>query len=566
VLIPEDGFFDTYSLAGSGTAHSSFGIEKNFSSAKDVQDISAMNRNQTNFMNNIKLRELLALAVLVIATFTVYSNTVDSSFHLDDERAIWDNPAVFMREINWENITEAAFESRIRTRPVAHLSFAMNYFFHRLDVRGYHVVNILIHILTGILLFYLLKATLSLPAVNKKKDTKHAAIVSYITAAVWLLHPMQTQSVTYIVQRMNSMAAMFFILSMLLYIRARLTASRKSRWGLFAGCVISGILALGSKEIAATLPFFIFMYEWFFLQDLRLGLTQYKRHWYLLTAAGLVFICLAFFYLGANPFKNIISSYPVYGITLFQKLLTETRVVVLYMALLFFPYPGRLNLDYDFNVSLSLLAPSTTFFSVALLFGMVIIAIVVAKKQRLYSFCILWFLGNLIVESSFIPLELVFEHRIYLPSMFFLLLLVTSLYSLFASHKKVFYVLCAVILAILSLWTVERNRVWQDELTLWQDCLEKSPNKWRVHNNLGKEYFRRWDTDKAIYHYQKALQINPNVIMARMNLASALAMKKRYQEAIIQLQIVLSKDPGNASARKHLFNNRRFLQEKQMPK
>jgi hypothetical protein len=525
--------------------------------------ITTMNRTKASFLKNINLRELFALAVLAATAIVVYSNTLNSSFHLDDERAIWDNPAVFMQEISWESIAEAAFESRIRTRPVAHISFALNYFSHRLEVRGYHVVNILIHIMTGIFLFYLLKTTLSLPALNKKNDTRYAAIVSFVTAAVWLLHPLQTQSVTYIVQRMNSMAAMFFILSMLLYIRARLTASRKSRWGLFAGCVISGILALGSKEIAATLPFFIFMYEWFFLQDLRLGLTQYKRHWYLLTAAGLVFICLAFFYLGANPFKNIISSYPVYGITLFQKLLTETRVVVLYIALLFFPYPGRLNLDYDFNVSLSLLTPATTFFSVALLFGMVIIAIVMAKKQRLYSFCILWFLGNLVVESSFIPLELVFEHRIYMPSMFFLLLFTAPLYTLFAARRKFFYVACAVVLAILSLWTFERNSVWHDELTLWQDCLKKSPKKWRVHNNLGKEYFRRWETDRAIYHYQKALQIEPNVIMARMNLASALAMEKRFQEAIIQLQIVLSKDPGNARARKHLFNNRRFLQEKQ---
>jgi tetratricopeptide (TPR) repeat protein len=522
-----------------------------------------MYKTQVRFLKNIHLRELAALAILAITAIALYSNTLNSSFHLDDERVIWDNPAVFMQEISWESLSEAAFESRIRTRPVAHISFALNYFFHRLEVRGYHAVNILIHVMTGILLFFLLKTTLSLPALNKKNDTSYAAIVSFITAAVWLLHPLQTQSVTYIVQRMNAMAAMFFILSMLLYTRARLTASRKSRWGLFTGCFISGILALGSKEIAATLPFCIFLYEFYFLQNLRLGLKQYKRIWYLLAAAVLVFIFLAFFYLGANPFKNIISSYPVYGITLFQKLLTETRVIVLYIALLFFPYPGRLNLDYDFTVSLSLLTPATTLFSAVLLFGMVFFAVLVAQKQRLTSFCILWFLGNLVVESSFIPLELVFEHRVYLPSMFFLLLFTAPLYTLFAARRKFFYIACAVVLAVMSLWTFERNSVWHDELTLWQDCLEKSPNKWRVHNNLGKEYFRRWETDRAIYHYQKALQIEPNAIMARMNLAGALAMEKRFQEAVIQLQIVLSKDPGNATARKHLFNNRRFLQEQQ---
>jgi tetratricopeptide (TPR) repeat protein len=101
--------------------------------------------------------------------------------------------------------------------------------------------------------------------------------------------------------------------------------------------------------------------------------------------------------------------------------------------------------------------------------------------------------------------------------------------------------------------------VWADELTLWQDTLKKSPNKWRVHNNIGKEYFRRWETDKAIDHYQRALQINPNAIMPRMNLASALSMQERYQEAIIQLQVVLNIDPNNQKAWKHLQSNKQFI-------
>jgi hypothetical protein len=104
-----------------------------------------MNRPQIRFLKNIHLRELAALTVLAITAIAIYSNTLNSTFHLDDERVIWDNPAVFMQEISWESISKAAFESRIRTRPVAHISFALNYFFHRLEVRGYHAVNILIH-------------------------------------------------------------------------------------------------------------------------------------------------------------------------------------------------------------------------------------------------------------------------------------------------------------------------------------------------------------------------------------------------------------------------------------
>jgi tetratricopeptide (TPR) repeat protein len=234
-------------------------------------------------------------------------------------------------------------------------------------------------------------------------------------------------------------------------------------------------------------------------------------------------------------------------------------VVILYISLLFFPRPDRLNLDYDFPVSQSLFAPATTFFSLIFLAGLLVLAVLAARKNRLLSFAVLWFLGNLVIESSFIPLEMVFEHRVYLPSMFIVLLVVLALYRIFESHKYLLYTIFIITLTLLPYWTFERNRVWGDELTLWQDCLQKSPNKWRVHNNIGKEYFRRWETDTAIYHYQKALQLNPNDIMPRMNLASALAMKERYQEAIIQLQIVLNKDPKNQKAWEHLQANKRFL-------
>jgi hypothetical protein len=516
------------------------------------------------FSGNIKPVEVAALCILAIAVFALYANTLNSSFHLDDERVIWNNPAIFMKQVTWDNLATAGLESKIRTRPVAHITFAFNYYFHHLDVRGYHVVNIIIHILTGILLFYLIKTTLSLPSLAERHGNGRTIFfISFTTAAIWLIHPIQTQSVTYIVQRMTSMAAMFYILSMLLYVKARLATGKHRKWALFAGCVMAGILSLGTKENSATLPFFIFLYEWYFLQqDMRFTLSPYKRQWFLLAGAFIVFGCLTLIYLGGSPVKSTISSYAKFDFTLTQKLLTEFRVVVLYVSLLFFPHPNRLNLDYDFLYSPSLFSPAATFFSVMALAGLAVAAVLTARKHRLLSFSVLWFLGNLVIESSFIPLELVFEHRTYLPSMFVILLIVATLYRHLVAQKYLLYGACIIILAISSYWTVERNKVWADELTLWQDCLEKSPNKWRVHNNLGKEYFRRWETDKAIYHYEKALYFRPNDIMPRMNLASALAMKKRYQEAIIQLQIVLNQDPGNLKARKHLRANQEFLKLK----
>jgi hypothetical protein len=498
--------------------------------------------------------EMAALALLALAVAAAYSNTLEGSFHLDDERAIWDNPAVFMREVSLESLRRAAFDSHIRTRPLAHVTFAFNYFFHGLEIRGYHLVNIFIHISAGILLYFLLKATLSLPAVNRQGDTKMPAIVALATSALWLLHPLQTQSVTYIVQRMNSLGALFFILAMLLYVKGRLAAIPRARWLYWSGCVAAGLLSLGSKEIGATLPFFIFLYDWYFFRDLQGGFLKKQRGWLVPAGAGLVFVGLVFFYLGANPLSRILSSYPVHDASLVQKLLTETRVVVHYIALLFFPYPGRLNLDYDFAVSSSLLSPGTTVFALLLLGGMLAFALLRAKEYRLFSFCLLWFLANLVVESTFIPLEHVFEHRTYLPAMFFLLFVTLPLYSVLTRQRKVFYAVCAVIAVVSGFWAYDRNKVWYDELTLWQDAAEKSPRR---------EYFRRWESDMAIQHYRRALQLEPGIIIARMNLASVLSREKRFQEAIIELQIVLSKDPNNATARRHLYNNRAFLREQQ---
>ncbi len=507
------------------------------------------NENRLNFLKTINRGELVALALLIIVTAGIYSDTLNNSFHFDSWKRIFGNPSIFIREITWKNLYEATFNSEPRTRPVAHFTFALNYYFHKLNLPGYHITNIFIHIATGIFLYFLLKATINLPKIRNKFDKHGPAIISFITVAIWLLHPLQTQSVTYIVQRMNSLSTMFYILAMLLYVKGRLATEKKVKWYLYGGSLISFILSLGSKELAATLPIFIFLYEWYFLQDLRSVRSLSRRQWFMLAIALLVFVGLIFFYFDGNPLKHLLTN-KVSGreFTRWERLLTETRVVLLYISLIFFPHLGRLNLDYDFPISHSLTEPPVTMLAIAVIAGMVLIAVLIAKKQRLYSFCIIWFLGNLAIESSFVPLELVFEHRTYLPSTFFLLLALVPLYRLFLNNHKVFYILCTVILVILSIATYGRNKVWKDEITLWTDCLKKSPNKMRVNFNLAHEYERLWETEKAIHYYRRAIELKPDFIPPRLRIAALYVQKGRYQEGIIELSIVLNKDPDNIEA------------------
>jgi len=510
-----------------------------------------MLEDRLSFYKKINGGELLALAFLVIVTAGAYSNTLNNSFHFDDQTVIWDNPHIFMREITLENLYKAAFDNIHPTRPVPYLTFALNYYLHELNLPGYHVTNIFIHIATGIFLYFLIKATLSLPSLNYKLDKQGPVVISCIVAAVWLLHPLQTQSVTYIVQRMNALSAMFYILAMLLYVKGRLTTETKNKRFLYGGCLLSSILALGSKEIAATLPIFIFLYEWYFLQDLRTIRLANRRQLFLLILVILIFVAMAFFYFGGNPIKRIINGYSLREFTLLERLFTETRVVLMYISLIFFPHPYRLNLEHDFPISYSPVAPPSTLLAIVVLTGMALAAVLIAKKQRLYSFCIIWFLGNLVIESSFVPVELVFEHRTYLPSTFILLLAVVPFYSLLLKNRKLFYTICTIILVTLTILTYERNKIWQDNRTLYLDCLKKSPNKYRVHYNLAHEYERLFEMDKAIQHYRIAIDSKPNninSIRARKRVATILAQKGRYQEAIIEMSIVLSKDSGDSDA------------------
>ena len=457
--------------------------------------------------------DILKWLFLALIVFLIYSNTFGSPFVFDDVQFIPDNRNIRITNLTFKDLTKAAFDGPSSYRPVAKISFALNYYFHRYNVFGFHLVNILIHITTGILLYLFVQMTLGL--LSRRSGYTFYNWIPFFTAMIWLVHPIQTQSVTYVIQRMNSMAALFYILSLLLYGKARLTDNPKKKGVLFAACIISGLLSFGSKEIAATLPFFLFLYEWYFFKDL--NRDWLKRH--LLPIGGILLILLfvSFLYLGGNPFEKILADYKTYPFTLTERVLTEFRVVIYYISLLILPHPSRLNVDYDFSISHSLMDPPSTLLCLLLIAGLIGLALYRPKKGLLLSFAILWFLGNLVIESSVIALDIIFEHRTYLPSMFVCLLAVTLMFRYIKPKGLSIGILCAVTI-IFSLWAYERNEVWRDDMTLWADCSKKSPNKARPHTNFGVALWQRGKTEEAMDHYSKALRINPNYIDAHNNL------------------------------------------------
>jgi tetratricopeptide (TPR) repeat protein len=492
-----------------------------------------------------KERLLFLLAALVV--IVIYSNALTGPFVFDDRPNIVENPYIRLTGLSYDDLKEVIQKSRAPARPVANLTLALNYYFNRYNPVGYRVVNILIHITCGFFLYLLLKSTLNLPALRHRYS--YNKWIPLLSAVLWMVHPIQTQSVSYVIQRMNSMATLFYVLSLLLYVRFRMAAHQKSKGLLLSGCILAGALSLGTKEIAVTLPFFIFLTEWFFFQNL--SGQWLNRRATVLAALGIFLVALALIYLGPNPLESIKMGYGGREFTLEQRLLTELRVVVFYVSLLLWPHPQRLNLAHDFSLSVSLLQPPSTFVSLLFIAALLIAAITFAKRYTLFSFCTLWFLGNLIIESSVVALELVFEHRTYLPSMMAIFLMVVGVFRFIRPQWLGIGLLCTAAV-VGSVWTYQRNTVWADDLVLWRDCAQKSPAKARVYTNLASALVRRGNYIEAVEHYQTALKIKPEYAEPHFNLGIIWAKSGKLSKGMYHFQRAVDIDPLNFKAQNNL--------------
>jgi len=521
----------------------------------------------------------LLLSLLIVAGFLVYLNTLSSPFVFDDSATIIKNRFVRATELSARSIADAAFGGHARNRPVPMVSFALNYYLGQYNAVGYHLVNIILHIINGVLLFFFLKITLGLSRQKQPEtfavDRFLAVWIPFFAALIWLVHPLQTQSVTYIVQRMNSMAATFSLLSFLLYVKGRLLkletgnfqpatrpirskiqnprSKTNKRYFWFSASVLGWIVALGCKESVATLPFLIFLYEWFFFQDLNKHWLKAHLKWLFLIVT--LFAISALIYLGADPWAKIsnLRDFSDAQFTIGERLLTQARVVMYYLSLILYPHPARLNLDYDFPISHSLFDPVTTVLCFFVIGGLIGLAIYLAKKDRLLSFCILWFFGNLVIESSVIPLAIIFEHRTYLPSMLIILMAVIIVFRHVRKKALAVGSLCVAGL-VFSFWAYERNTVWSDEVTLWSDCVEKSPQKARPQTNLGFALAQQGHSAEAIGHYVEALRLKPDFAEAHNNLGLALEDQGKLAEAISHYGEALRLRPGFAEAHNNLGN------------
>lgn len=463
----------------------------------------------------------------LLVALAIYANSFEAPFYFDDFRNITENLFLRAENLTFSNIATSLKDSPIKTRGLSYLTFALNYHFHQYRVFGYHLVNTLIHATGAILLFYFIILTLRTSPL--KNEYRYPGQLAFIAALLWLAHPIQTQAVTYIVQRMAGMASIFYILAFLCYIRGRIATSTLQRIVLFLCCFIAWVMAMASKEIAVTLPFFLFLYEWYFFQDLDWLWLKRKIPSVLLLLLALIVLIIV--YLGSNPLDALFAGYGRRDFTMIERVLTEFRVFFFYLGLLLLPYPGRLSLEHDFSISKSFLDPATTIFSILALAAILIFALAVARNKRLLSFCILWFVGNLILESSVIPLEILFEHRLYLPSMlFFVFIAAIAFQSLKSPRLLVALGLCLAFL--LSFWTYRQNQIWNDPVLFWRASVKNSPSNARAHNNLGYALSLAGHHDEALEEIYRALQLMPDFVTAHVNLGNVYLRKRDFDRAI----------------------------------
>jgi len=357
------------------------------------------------------------------------------------------------------------------------------------------------------------------------------------------------------------MATMFYMCSFLLYVKGRIAWQRKKSGSkkssgmpsyiYFTGSCFCWVLALGSKQITAILPVMIAVFELSFFHNLSYNFVKRYIKYVIITVIILSGAIILF--VGSSPLERILSikDFANGEFTYIERVLTQPRVVIYYLSLIIFPHPSRLNFDYDYPLSHSLVNPVYTVISILAIITLVLLSFAIAKRNRLVSFSIIWFLGSLVIESSIIPIAIIFEYRTYLPTMM-LPFLFSFLTLKYIKDKKVWSFLMISVAMVFSIWTFQRNQVWCDEYALLADNVKKSPDKWRPRTGLGLFLAGQGKYESALQHYYKALQYIPDSGELHYNIGATYNSQKKYEKAAEYYSKALQLDPDLIEAMNRL--------------
>lgn len=486
---------------------------------------------------------------IIVFGFALYLCPIKGAFFcLDDAFSIKNNPAI--RQVNLPSIFNA-----FNTRFLVGLSFAVNYHWFALNPVGYRLFNFLVHCFNSFLVYLLIKSILTLLPEAKLKLVCRPEWVACLGALIFLTHPLQTEPVNYITQRFVLMGTFFYLLTLFLYIQFRVI--KKTGYLLAGG--VAAIAAGLCKEFAVTLPLMIALFEFFFLDFFSEAI--WKRMAYLIPFF-IIALIIPILLLRTPPevvgvaaiadsnsiqegytqkvVKHMDITKALQGIDRRQYFLTELNVLRTYVRLLFLPF--NQNFDYDYPVSKGM--DEKTVISAVFLLCLLCVAAVTYTSCRIVSFSILWFFITLSVESTFIPLgHVIAEYRLYLASVGFVFLIM-ALICIKKDDQKLLLMIVTAILIGFSVLTYQRNKVWGDELTLWDDTIKKSPHKIKPYLSRGFYYFHQSRFAQALSDYGKMIEIDPNYPTAYRNRALVYIAEGKFTQAIVEFsRAIMIKKP-----------------------
>ena len=495
----------------------------------------------------------LAGAFIVLAGVAAYHNSFSGPFVLDDPLSIAGNPSIR----HFASALHPPPDGRTVTgRPVLNLSLAFNYARGGTDVRGYHVVNLIIHLLAGLALFGIVRRTLA-------RFRREATFTAFLAALLWTVHPLQTEAVTYVVQRAESLMGLFYLLTIYCFIRGAEIAElgtrnqmpdgrgpripiRSAHFGLwFLGSVLFCLLGMGTKEVMVSAPLMVLLYDRTFVSGNFGQSWRQRRVYYLaLTATWLPLGWLV----ASSHSRNNTAGLGV-AVSWWQYAPTQFPAIVGYLELA--AWPARQIFDYGATRVDNLWAVLP---DAALVVALGVGSLIALRRRPVWGFFGFWFFAILAPGSAMPSVrQTVAEHRMYLA----LAPLAVAGALLFARLGKRGWWAGLVLAAGLVWLTVLRNNVYRSDLALWTDTVSKAPYNAFAQHNLGLALFDHNRPREAEAHYRAALQLNPNLPDTHNNLGVVLALAGKLPEAVAEYEETLRLKPDYADA----YNNLGFALE-----
>ena len=466
---------------------------------------------------------------IVAAGLLAYHNSLHGPFLFDDLRAIPENPHLRHLWPLWGALT-APFSTAASGRPVVSLSLALNYAVGGLNVVGYHAFNLTVHVLTALVLFGVVRRTLSRAALRRTYG-QAASSLAFATSVIWVVHPMLSEAVDYTIQRTELLMGLCFLLTLYCAIRSfSAVASRVGQW--HAAAVASCALGMGSKEVMVTAPLLVLLYDWLFESPSFSELYRRRGRLYAgLAATWLLLVTLV----ATTPRRG--AGWSFEHLTLGQYVMTQCGVILYYLRLTLWPHP--LALDYDGWPIAQTLADVTL--TAPALLGLVAVTLWLLRHRSPAGYLGAWFFLILAPTSSVLPIatEIAAERRMYLPLAGVIVGVVVGGWRLLSQRfvaphlrRLVAVSLSSLLVVVLAAITIRRNRDYRSAIVMWSDVVAKRPNDGRAHYDLGNELSAVGELDEAVAHYTTALQIQPTFPEAHNNLGAALAKQGKLQEAI----------------------------------